>query len=626
MNECGSVCRPAIGEEQAMDPEDIDNEEEDPLIHDLVGSLLQDAPPQQGLDTEGSSDKIHRLKRENLESFESHLQSPIPGVDDGGKWQYRFDKRTISFQGLSTDETTSYVEFLVNLIFLRTKFNLPHSAIGKFLELLSQFPKIPVLVRDTLPTTYRGLMTFIEELGKKMSLELVYDTCSMCYFIFRGQHKNDTHCPCKQKRYDSKGKPFRQIVYRTLRHWLERLFSCVPIAKEMDYHSRGGSDGPNGHKVSSGEIVDIYDGRAWKSCGDAAFESEPRHVRIGIATDGVQPFRDNDQYSIWPIVVTTYNLPPTMRYLIGPLSLVSILPGKHSKNVKMDIQPVLNLLTDELVFLDKVGWFVNDASRKDSFVCRIRLVHLISDLRGLEKVLDQPPVPAKHACLKCWVTGHRIPGGKTIYPGIVRELNNGSLMKDKLLSRAVVPGKYVSPHAGPFPRKTKSDLEGRLNQMPSLLQEKEDAMLLDTPPQSLNPARAHIKRAQIDVDVSLERTRLMRNTVLEDAPPDVAPVAAQLGDIRVSQPARVVHEAEENVYVDEDEDDSSDIESDNLDEGMIAFFMDCYTLFSLTTKCSICSASGCGYFSCRSGWCCCSCLSLFAFEIGLLGSRNSCNA
>jgi hypothetical protein len=44
------------------------------------------------------------------------------------------------------------------------------------------------------------------------------------------------------------------------------------------------------------------------------------------------------------------------------------------------------------------------------------IVPVISDLRGLEMILDVPSAPARHACFYCWINGFRA-CNKTIYCG-----------------------------------------------------------------------------------------------------------------------------------------------------------------------------------------------------------------
>nr|GEZ16711.1 hypothetical protein [Tanacetum cinerariifolium] len=55
------------------------------------------------------------------------------------------------------------------------------------------------------------------------------------------------------------------------------------------------------------------DGRAWKDFDTKYldFVVEPRNVLLGLAADGFNPFDNLSQsYSMWPVILTTYNLPP----------------------------------------------------------------------------------------------------------------------------------------------------------------------------------------------------------------------------------------------------------------------------------------------------------------------------
>ena len=44
-----------------------------------------------------------------------------------------------------------------------------------------------------------------------------------------------------------------------------------------------------------------------------SFAEEPRNVRLGLASDGFNPFGNMSiSYSMWPVVLIPYNLPPWM--------------------------------------------------------------------------------------------------------------------------------------------------------------------------------------------------------------------------------------------------------------------------------------------------------------------------
>ena len=202
---------------------------------------------------------------------------------------------------------------------------------------------------------------------------------------------------------------------------------------------------PDELKINPDEITDIYDGFAYQDAmADRVFGGDGRNVMLGVATDGVQPFRDDDQYSVWPLVVTPYNLPPHLRYRLGVTTVLGIIWGKRSKKVKFDIQPYLDILVDELKYLNEVGWSVLDIHTKSKFTCRVRVIQVLSDLRGLEKVFDVPATPGRHACLWCWVKGYKActPGhqGKTIYPTALRVLPKDHALRAPLAAIPVANG------------------------------------------------------------------------------------------------------------------------------------------------------------------------------------------
>ena len=59
----------------------------------------------------------------------------------------------------------------------------------------------------------------------------------------------------------------------------------------------------------------LIDSIAWKSFDKIHkdFSSEPRNVRLGLASYELQPFNQSKTpYSIWPVILIPYNLPPWM--------------------------------------------------------------------------------------------------------------------------------------------------------------------------------------------------------------------------------------------------------------------------------------------------------------------------
>ncbi|XP_047270536.1 uncharacterized protein LOC124899627 [Capsicum annuum] len=73
------------------------------------------------------------------------------------------------------------------------------------------------------------------------------------------------------------------------------------------------------------------DSEAWKNFNEIYpfFAAEPRNVRLGLCTDGFQPFSQSGRkYSSWPVIVTPYNLPLGMCMKEVYMFLTIIVPGK----------------------------------------------------------------------------------------------------------------------------------------------------------------------------------------------------------------------------------------------------------------------------------------------------------
>ena len=82
------------------------------------------------------------------------------------------------------------------------------------------------------------------------------------------------------------------------------------------------------------------DSKAWKHVDNIYkdFATDPRNIRLGLASDGFNPFgMVNVAYTIWPVILIPYNLPPWL-CLKQPFWMLSILlPGKNSPRNNIDV-------------------------------------------------------------------------------------------------------------------------------------------------------------------------------------------------------------------------------------------------------------------------------------------------
>ncbi|GKF65220.1 hypothetical protein Tco_0191737, partial [Tanacetum coccineum] len=93
------------------------------------------------------------------------------------------------------------------------------------------------------------------------------------------------------------------------------------------------------------------DGRAWKNFDIKYmdFAKELRHVRLGLAVDGFNPFGNLSQsFSMRLVILTTYNLPPWLCMKKSSFMLTLLIPGhkSSSKDIDVYLRPLIKDLKD----------------------------------------------------------------------------------------------------------------------------------------------------------------------------------------------------------------------------------------------------------------------------------------
>ena len=72
--------------------------------------------------------------------------------------------------------------------------------------------------------------------------------------------------------------------------------------------------------------------KAWKHIKEKwpEFPKEPRHLRLGLAIDGFNPYNlTSTKWSTWAVVLVNYNIPPWLCIEKGNLLLSLIVLGKR---------------------------------------------------------------------------------------------------------------------------------------------------------------------------------------------------------------------------------------------------------------------------------------------------------
>jgi hypothetical protein len=158
------------------------------------------------------------------------------------------------------------------------------------------------LISDILPKPHKMPKDMYPSRKMMSALDLKYEKIDICpdnSMLFWKEHANEKKClECGQSRFievvtQDGGKVKMEVAQKQLRYFpitprLKRLFISKKTARHMRWHKEDirENDGVMGHPSDS---------EAWKVLDrfDVDFARNARNVRLGLATDGFDPFSTN---------------------------------------------------------------------------------------------------------------------------------------------------------------------------------------------------------------------------------------------------------------------------------------------------------------------------------------------
>ncbi|XP_073152998.1 uncharacterized protein [Henckelia pumila] len=221
-----------------------------------------------------------------------------------------------------------------------------------------------------------------------------YEVCKVCNLSRWKNLQKQSKKSCKggKKRLLVKT-PSKVFWYFSLKPRLQRLFMSSKTSESMQWHFK--------KWVVDGNLRHPADSQAWKEFDERhqKFASDPRNVRLGLAADGFNPFKNQStSHSTWPIVLMAYNLPSWECMKPHSMILSTLIPGPRASGNNIDVY--LRPLLSELKDLWENGISTYDACDKKMFQIRAALLWTVSDFPGLG-CLSGWNTYAKNACPTC---------------------------------------------------------------------------------------------------------------------------------------------------------------------------------------------------------------------------------
>ncbi len=147
--------------------------------------------------------------------------------------------------------------------------------------------------------------------------------------------------------------------------------------------------------VDDGKVRHPANSLAWKHIDEKygdRFESDPRNVRIGLASDGFNPIGMlNATYTTWAVILIPYNLPPWLCLKQSYWMISMLVPGPRSPgmNIEVYLQPLIDELKQGCQGEKEFYASCNSALDKKRFSCVCHVIKLEQKRQVCVSLLSQ---------------------------------------------------------------------------------------------------------------------------------------------------------------------------------------------------------------------------------------------
>ena len=232
---------------------------------------------------------------------------------------------------------------------------------------------------------------------------IAIDCCLRSCMLFFG---NDSHwelCKyCGLPRYKMvriKGKLVRRPV---------KVFNYIPLIPRLQlqyadreraqvlqtYHQTTEEIGP------SGLLRDFWDANHYRKLSREGLFDDSRDLALQLSTDGVAIVRQKN-FSVWPVILLNYNLPPKERVKTRTILLLGVVPGPHHPK---DMDSFLEPLLQEMALL-RNGITSFDGYTLQNFQLKAHIVSVSGDTPAIAMVMRMKGSNARFPCQFCFMQG-----------------------------------------------------------------------------------------------------------------------------------------------------------------------------------------------------------------------------
>jgi len=271
-----------------------------------------------------------------------------------------------------------------------------------FIELLA-------LLKNMLPNNNILPKSHYEAKKILCPVGLEYEKIHACRndcILYKNEFAELRNCPtCGVSRYKvndgtrcsddatSNNHPTKVCWYLPIIPRFKRLFGSANDSKNLTWHADG--------RIKDGLLRHPADSPQWKTIDRLypEFGEDPRNLRLGLASDGMNPFGNlSTSHSSWLVLLMIYNLPPWLCMKRKYIMLSMIIVGLRQPGNDIDVY--LTHLIEDMRKLLVDGVDVYDGNVQQTFRLRAMIFCNINDFPTYGN-LSGCSVKGHHACPIC---------------------------------------------------------------------------------------------------------------------------------------------------------------------------------------------------------------------------------
>ncbi|XP_043694159.1 uncharacterized protein LOC122644850 [Telopea speciosissima] len=220
------------------------------------------------------------------------------------------------------NERFTKLSFILRLYHIKCLCKLSNKAFSLLLDLLKE----AFLEPNSLPKSLYKTKKIIKDLG--LNYEKI-DACRNDCMLYWNEAANATSCyKCGISRYISDDK---KIPVKILRHFpliprFQRLYISSKLSSDMRWHHE--------ERVDDQKLRHPADAKAWKDFDRLYldFSEDPRNIRLGLASDGFNPFKMNSsKHNLHAYKKETFKLRACLLWTINDFLAYGNLSGWSTK-------------------------------------------------------------------------------------------------------------------------------------------------------------------------------------------------------------------------------------------------------------------------------------------------------